>query len=380
MNEEYQRSKILTFKKLATTLATFYATSFILTATPVKLWLAHLPVSPLQQEALASFNDIHGSMANLGLHKPWENLRTTFRTEALGTNDSEIGFQMAEKAIAAPLPPPPEPYQPFFQPGSVRLAGLDLKLKKPEQILTDDLMLVTNRSFQKSVYQHAKDMADIRQKNHYGKVLILGDSLMGGISPFLKKHIRLQDPKNHPKIKWVQSSGLVRDNFFHWPKAIDALVKGQAYDHTIVLFGANDPQKPLKVAGKWLRYGEKEWDEAYVEKVEAIVDNICNHSKKLFWVLMPPMRSKSFHKDTRHLNSLYQKAVLKRPICAETIAIGEVIGKEADTYSTYHLLDGRQRKMRASDGIHFTPRASERVAKHILSQIEEQARPLSFAH
>ncbi len=196
------------------------------------------------------------------------------------------------------------------------------------------------------------------------KVLVVGDSL---VSPVGFALMRRDDTYPALKIEAISkaSSGLVRPDFYDWPKAMGKAVADFHPQVTVILFGGNEKQ-PMRYQDRMLQPFSEEWNAEYARRVREAIEITTATGGTVVWVGLPIMRSSKFSETARTLNAFYATA------CAEHLGAAYVDGYSlfADAGGKFspYLTDsaGKNRLMRESDGIHFTDAGGDRIAEAVM--------------
>lgn len=192
------------------------------------------------------------------------------------------------------------------------------------------------------------------------RVVVFGDSLADGIWAGVYRVLRQDDRfeiDRHTRV----ASGLSRPDFFDWQSALRDYLSAEPVDVAIISIGLNDGQ-PVFHEGRWDHdFATPEWNEIYNARVNAFMAELAAAGVPTFWLGLPAVRSDSFGERVTHMNAIYEAAAEANGI--HFVSIVEITSDDSGAYSAY-LPDanGRQRLMRANDGIHFTGRGYEMVA------------------
>jgi uncharacterized protein len=201
-------------------------------------------------------------------------------------------------------------------------------------------------------------------------VLIVGDSLMGGVGPRLKRLLRKEHGFPNPKLKWKASTGLSRPDYFDWPKTLDQLLSEKNYDVVVAIFGTNDTQ-PVSVNRKSYRYGTKSWFAHYRKRVVKVLDMMCQaQNRSVYWIGLPTMRSEAFNDKIIKMNALYREE-LSRSSCGKYIPMDKILSPDGQ-FSSYLRVGKKRKKVRAGDGIHLSFTGYDYVARRVIDTILAQ--------
>ncbi|MBN1319430.1 MAG: DUF459 domain-containing protein [Thermoleophilia bacterium] len=204
------------------------------------------------------------------------------------------------------------------------------------------------------------------------RVLMVGDSMM-----MMVGYGMMRQAERHPAMK-VQvatkvSSGLVRPDFFDWPKRI-ARGLSEFHPHvTVMIFGGNEKQT-MRHEGKTLEPFSEAWSTEYSRRVADAIAMSTDNGAQVIWVGMPIMRSPKFSETCRRLNAFYAAACAENPD-ATYIDGYSLFADEQGQYSAYLIDPAGQRKlMREKDGIHLTNAGGDRAAAAVMEVLRESVR------
>lgn len=200
------------------------------------------------------------------------------------------------------------------------------------------------------------------------KVLFIGDSLMQGVAPRVKRTL-YQKYRIESLDLSKQSTGLSYPKAFDWPHTVEkTLTENSGFKVLVVFMGPNDPWDfPVKGQAKYLRFKSLQWESAYRDRISRIL-NAANALKiNIIWLGAPCMRKPKLHDGMIYLNKLYSSEVEK--INGRYIATNELLGCSDLKYSnTIKTVKGNT-KVRIDDGIHFTVLGQKIIADKILDEI-----------
>ncbi len=201
------------------------------------------------------------------------------------------------------------------------------------------------------------------------KILVIGDFVAGGLAWGLDQTFA-DEPKIAVIDKSKNSSGLVRDDFYDWNKALPGILNEAKPDVVVVIVGANDRQQ-MRAGKERLTIRAGDWEKAYVGRVTGMADTLKVFGRPYFWVSAPPMRSSSASRDMTYLNGLYKPAVTAEGGYYVDIWNGFTDDKGNYTSSGPDV-DGQLRALRSSDGINFTRAGRLKLAFYVEREIRKQ--------
>lgn len=195
------------------------------------------------------------------------------------------------------------------------------------------------------------------------RIVVFGDSLATNLGEGLADVLSDQ-PQVAVATRARGSSGLVRDDYYDWRAEIEPFFEGEAaVDIGVVLIGLNDRQD-LAVDGARLERLSDPWKEAYGKRVDAILERFAQARVPLVWVGLPPMSSTRLSADMQAINEVVRSRVTRADGIFVDIWQGFV--DDENRYSANGpTLEGQIGRLRAGDGIHFTPPGARKAAHFV---------------
>jgi hypothetical protein len=206
-------------------------------------------------------------------------------------------------------------------------------------------------------------------------VLFVGDSLMQGVAPHV--HASLY---KHYAIRSLnlsrQSTGLAYPDFFDWPKRIkETFHEAPEIKLMIVFLGPNDPWDfPHRKGKPYLKFKSEDWESVYRARIREVIEIARENGAKVFWLEVPCMRKKELDTSMSYLNRLFSEEVEKSGELF--LPTGKILGCDEGQFSSFMNSNGKKKKSRIDDGVHFTIAGQRKIADEILSLIhvtQEQA-------
>ncbi len=197
-------------------------------------------------------------------------------------------------------------------------------------------------------------------------IVVMGDSLANLLANGLDDALN-----NRPDVEVVHKakpdSGLVRSDFYDWPKAVsDLLASDQKISIGVVLLGLNDRQ-PIREGETVHDPLSPRWLELYLDRIDAIANAFAGKRVPLIWVGAPPMQNGRLSADLVTLNDLYRQRVEKAG--GQYVDLwGGFVDAENRYTATGPDVSGQPVRLRLGDGIHFTT-AGARKAAHFVDLV-----------
>ena len=196
---------------------------------------------------------------------------------------------------------------------------------------------------------------------------VLGDSLAVFASDGLTQAFA-EKPEVAVVGRAREASGLVRDDYYDWPKtAADLASAKDKLDFVVIILGINDIQA-LKDGADSLDPLSDRWREVYGHRIERVVAPFKLAHVPVVWVGLPPMRNDRFNAQVVKLNELYKEK--SEQAGAHYVDIWDAFADENGQYDAYGPdIDGQNVKLRSSDGIHFTKAGARKLAQFLETDI-----------
>jgi hypothetical protein len=194
-------------------------------------------------------------------------------------------------------------------------------------------------------------------------VLVLGDSLGDLLGGGLDE--ALNDRPDVAVIRKAKGdTGLVRTDFYDWPKVATELIAGdQKISAGVVILGLNDRQA--------IREGDTvhdplspRWTELYRARIDAVAQAFQARRVPLIWVGAPPVQNARLSADFVTLNELYRQQVEKAG--GQYVDLWDAFVDAENRYTAMGPdVSGQTMRLRLGDGIHFTAAGSRKAAHFV---------------
>ena len=211
-------------------------------------------------------------------------------------------------------------------------------------------------------------------------VAVVGDSL----AVFLAQGLQ-EIYAERPAVTFVkrnrESSGLVRDDYFDWPKSLKDLVStSDKLDAIIVMIGSNDRQQLKDDQGVHEPRSEI-WRQIYARRIDTMIGIAREKGAALIWVGLPIMRSEKYSADLLAFNDLYKARAQAAGV--PFIDVWEAFAGEDGHYVvTGPDVGGEIVRLRTQDGVHFTRAGARKLGffadkelQKIVAAIQAKAAP-----
>ena len=163
------------------------------------------------------------------------------------------------------------------------------------------------------------------------------------------------------------SSGLVREDFYDWPKALRELVAGNHLDALVVMIGSNDRQ-PLRGPAGLEEPLSTAWDGLYAKRIDALIGIAQEKKIPLVWVGLPIVKNDRYAQAVDAINAIERART--EASGGRFVDVFDAFADEKGQYSAFGPdVNGQIVKLRAGDGIHFTPAGARKLAHFVEGEI-----------
>ncbi len=166
-----------------------------------------------------------------------------------------------------------------------------------------------------------------------------------------------------------ENTGLVRDDYFDWPKAAQDLVSSdQKIDLAVVMLGSNDRQA-IRDGGQSVDVLSERWRDIYRARASAVAEAFRKRGIPLIWVGMTVMKNERLSADLAQFNEIYREAAQKTG--AIFVDVWEPFVDERNRFTLSGPdLNGHVTRIRTGDGVHFTRAGARKLAHFIEGDVK----------
>jgi uncharacterized protein len=199
-------------------------------------------------------------------------------------------------------------------------------------------------------------------------VAVMGDTLGDMLADGLEEAFE-DTPEIGVLHKAKESSGLVRNDFYDWPKISQEIANDpRKPDVAVMMLGSNDHQ-PLGDGAQAAEPFSPRWREVYTARVEAVIHAFKEKNIPLVWVGLPMMKAERFSADMAQINEIYRSSAAKAGV--PFVDIWDIFADDHGQYSAFGPdVNGQNVKLRAADGVHFTSAGARKVAHFVAGEIK----------
>lgn len=190
-------------------------------------------------------------------------------------------------------------------------------------------------------------------------VFFAGDSIMQGIALFAQRTLTSKGIKSINLAK--VSTGLAYPKFFNWNKTIKTELNKQPIALIVIFIGTNDAQDMIN-GRTLLKFGSDEWRALYRARVDDIIKTANGHGTRVVWYLPPAMKSSKMHTRMQIIGQIIAEH-------GNTVTLINPSDELGNTFSEHIIIDDKKTRVRAPDGIHFTPKGYQLLADMLTQKL-----------
>lgn len=160
-------------------------------------------------------------------------------------------------------------------------------------------------------------------------------------------------------------SGLVRADFYDWPKSVvDYFATSPKINFAVMQIGVNDRQAIRDESGQVHEPGSERWRVLYGQRVESMARLFTERQVALIWVGLPPMPYASYSAAVKEINEITRQNVNANG--GQFIDIWDSFSDNDGRYAAFGPdLNGQTARLRASDGVHFNKTGARKAAHFV---------------
>ncbi|MEL6872807.1 MAG: GDSL-type esterase/lipase family protein, partial [Pseudomonadota bacterium] len=179
---------------------------------------------------------------------------------------------------------------------------------------------------------------------------------------------RLRIEPKVSKLSAVVSTRWARD-----VKRIEDATRSDVYDVAIVMVGAFD-QASLRTAGKKrIRLGDDAWRQGYLARVSRLMAALKKRRVAVYWIGQPPAQGPKRSQHALVINELVREAALRYRV--KMIDVYDSFVGENGGFASYGAdVEGKVRRLRWKDGLHFTRPGYMKIAHFVYREIRRDLR------
>jgi hypothetical protein len=150
------------------------------------------------------------------------------------------------------------------------------------------------------------------------------------------------------------------------------LAKEKKIDLLIFQVGANDRQRAFdRETKKAVAFKSENWEKVYRANAARFARHVQEKKIPLFWAGLPIMRKDDATADARMMNGIYKEVAAAHE--ATFIDVwSATAGKDGKYDGFIEDTEGRKKRFRADDGVHFTELGYDHVAGFVMNVVREK--------
>jgi len=203
------------------------------------------------------------------------------------------------------------------------------------------------------------------------RLYVFGDSLGDGVWAGLYRAFKPDGNIDVVKKSRV-STGFVRKDYFDWNARVRAIARTEKFHIAVVMVGANDMQA-IRYKRKLYKIGSEGWRDVYGQRIDDFIKQLKKTHSAIYWIGLPIMRSEKQNNSMQIMNEIFREKAF-----INSVKFVDTFNGFADQFGRYSAfgpdLTGQVRRLRASDGVHFTIKGYRKLAHFVEREIRRDMR------
>jgi uncharacterized protein len=200
------------------------------------------------------------------------------------------------------------------------------------------------------------------------RLWIGGDSLTGSLGPSLGRRTG-NSGVVQPVFDSRVSSGLLSPDFVNWPRHGAEDMSRYNPEVSVFIIGANDAKVLPEGATR-----DPSWRAQYSALVEEMLTVIGGNGRVVYWVGAPVMADAAYSERVQGVNDVFREVAAKHPDVTYVDAYTLFAAPDGSFASTLSVPGGKVARVRAADGIHFTPEGGDLLAETVFERLDAACR------
>lgn len=194
-------------------------------------------------------------------------------------------------------------------------------------------------------------------------VVVIGDTMAEQLAQGLAEAFFGEHPEVAVIKKVRASSGLVRADFYNWVNEAGNIVANERASAFVVMLGSNDRQ-PLRDGNNSHEIGSDRWRELYAKRVDDFLAKLKDKNTPVYVMGMPPVSAPRANGDMQYFNEILRERAARAGVRYVDVWEG-FVDEQGQFASSGAAMDGQMRRLRISDGVHFTRPGSRKLAHYV---------------
>lgn len=194
-------------------------------------------------------------------------------------------------------------------------------------------------------------------------IAVIGDSLADGLWAGLYRAFRSNERVTLIRAA-VNSSGFTA---YNWYQEFQQLREEEEVDAVVIAVGINDRQRMVgQGASRIMRFNTAAWHRLYEERLRAFMGLLRDEEIPTVWIGLPRMRDDERTAHLQMLNAIYLRLASEYRLAYAPLW-DMTVEPDGGYKAFFETEDGRERRFRLDDGIHFTGRGYVVLAERIVA-------------
>jgi hypothetical protein len=206
--------------------------------------------------------------------------------------------------------------------------------------------------------------------SHPLRVWVAGDSLVAVPGQSLERAVGSGGPIDVLSVESRVATGLGRPEIYNWFTRFRSVIE-EVHPRVVVLsFGSNDGHDYMSgvPAGRAIgQLGSPSWMAEYRRRVSGVTEEFAGAGAYVVWIGLPIPRGSGYREGFVDVNRILRSVAAAHPRSTTFIDTWSMLEDKHGRYADYlRNSAGRLVRVRAADGVHYSPSAGDLIARTVL--------------
>ncbi|MEO1694850.1 MAG: GDSL-type esterase/lipase family protein [Pseudomonadota bacterium] len=255
---------------------------------------------------------------------------------------------------------------------AIQSARLSRSLRVPLIVAALSPIVLAGAAFAQASDIPSRSFVTPFPKNDVYRVRVYGDSWADGLINAVRRSLSA-DARLQVVPDVVRIRSLTRANWDRAVTEVESLKPSDAPEIAIVMTGAYDNQGLRRPGSRRIRLSDEAWRPGYGERVDRLMRAFRQKKIAVYWVGQPITRKTNRRATAQLINEIVRGVASRNRV--KFIDTYDSFADESGNYSDYGPdLEGKVRRMRWKDGLHFMTAGYDKIAHFVEREIKRDLR------
>lgn len=199
-------------------------------------------------------------------------------------------------------------------------------------------------------------------------IYVIGDSLGEGLWSGMRDILR--DDRQFQLFRKIHyGTSFARATGTDWAARLEDILRNENV-HVAVLYSGAAERQNIWAKGKKFKVGSEEWRDYVSKRVDRLIKRLKRDRIAVYWLGLPVMRAPKVNTQMQALNEIFRERAFLNGV--KFIDTWNAFADQFGRYSAFGPdLEGKVKRLRADDGIHFTFRGNKKLAHFVYKEVSK---------